>query len=146
MQYNSCRWEYKVKRQSMLYSELTGDHFKVLVIFYFYYVEKMEICETQYHIIIRALLRTKGPGIHPIISPQTLTPLHTLARCCWKNPDIAASCDAIAGAQQTHKWRLTVSYWMDHRAPNGGAGESTQGAKGICNPIGGTTIWTNQYP
>jgi hypothetical protein len=41
---------------------------------------------------------------------------------------------------------LTVSYWMDHRAPNGGARESTQGAKGICNPIGGTTLWTNQYP
>jgi hypothetical protein len=39
-----------------------------------------------------------------------------------------------------------VSYWMDHRAPSGGARESTQGAKGICNPIGGTTIWTNQYP
>jgi hypothetical protein len=32
----------------------------------------------------------------------------------------------------------TVSYWMDHRAPNGGARESTQGAKGNCNPIGGT--------
>ena len=31
---------------------------------------------------------------------------------------------------------LTVNYWMDHRAPNGGARESTQGAKGICNPIG----------
>jgi hypothetical protein len=30
-----------------------------------------------------------------------------------------------------------------HRAPNGGARESTQGAKGICNPIGGTTLWTN---
>jgi hypothetical protein len=41
---------------------------------------------------------------------------------------------------------LTVSYWIDHRAPNGGARESTQGAKGICNPIGGTTLWTNQYP
>ena len=41
---------------------------------------------------------------------------------------------------------LTVRYWMDHRTPNGGARESTQGAKGICNPIGGTTIWTNQYP
>ena len=41
---------------------------------------------------------------------------------------------------------LTVSYWMDHRAPNGGARESTQGAKGNCNPIGGTTIGTNQYP
>jgi hypothetical protein len=35
---------------------------------------------------------------------------------------------------------------MDHRAPNGGARESNQGAKGICNPIGGTTIRTNQYP
>ena len=35
---------------------------------------------------------------------------------------------------------LTASYWMDHRAPNGGASESTQGAKGNCNPIGGTTI------
>jgi hypothetical protein len=51
-----------------------------------------------------------------------------------------------AGAEQTQKWMLTVSYWMDHRAPNGGARESTQGAKGICNPIGGTTLWTNQYP
>ncbi|WP_227624743.1 hypothetical protein, partial [Klebsiella pneumoniae] len=29
---------------------------------------------------------------------------------------------------------------IDHRAPNGGARESTQGAKGICNPIGGTTL------
>jgi hypothetical protein len=35
---------------------------------------------------------------------------------------------------------------MDHRAPNGGARERIQGAKGICNPIGGTTLWTNQYP
>jgi hypothetical protein len=41
---------------------------------------------------------------------------------------------------------LTVSYWMDHGAPNGGARESTQGAKEICNPGSGTTIWTNQYP
>ena len=37
-------------------------------------------------------------------------------------------------------WMLTVSYWMDHRASNDGAKESTQGAKGICNPIGGTTL------
>jgi hypothetical protein len=51
-----------------------------------------------------------------------------------------------AGAWQTQKWMLTVSYWMEHRAPNGGARESTQGAKGVGNPIGGTTIWTNQYP
>ena len=24
--------------------------------------------------------------------------------------------------------------------------ELEKGAKGVCNPIGGTTIWTNQYP
>jgi hypothetical protein len=30
--------------------------------------------------------------------------------------------------------------------PSGGARESTQGAKGVCNPIEGSTIWTNQYP
>ena len=35
---------------------------------------------------------------------------------------------------------------MEHRAPNEGARESTQGAKGVCNPIGGTTIYTNQLP
>jgi hypothetical protein len=29
---------------------------------------------------------------------------------------------------------------MEHRAPNGGAREITQGAKEICNPIGGTTL------
>jgi hypothetical protein len=52
---------------------------------------------------------------------------------------------SYAGAWQTQKWMLTDSYWMEHRTPNGGARESTQGAEGICNPIGGT-IWTNQYP
>jgi hypothetical protein len=41
---------------------------------------------------------------------------------------------------------LTVSYWMDHRAPHGGARESIQGAKGVCNPIGGKTILINEYP
>jgi len=35
---------------------------------------------------------------------------------------------------------LTVSYWMDHRAPNGGARESIQGGKEICNPVGATTL------
>jgi hypothetical protein len=35
---------------------------------------------------------------------------------------------------------------MEHRAPNGGARQSTQGAEGVCNPIGGTKIRTIQYP
>jgi hypothetical protein len=46
-----------------------------------------------------------------------------------------------ASAWQIQKWMLTVIYRMEHRALNGGARESTQGAEGVCNPIGGTTIW-----
>jgi hypothetical protein len=41
---------------------------------------------------------------------------------------------------EIQKWMLTVIYRMEHRAPNGGARESTQGADVLCNPIGGTTI------
>jgi hypothetical protein len=29
---------------------------------------------------------------------------------------------------------------------NEGARESTQGAEGVRSPIGGTSMWTNQYP
>jgi hypothetical protein len=35
---------------------------------------------------------------------------------------------------------LRLSNLMGHTAPYGGAREITQGAKGNCNPIGGTTI------
>jgi hypothetical protein len=38
------------------------------------------------------------------------------------------------------KWMLTAIYWTEHRVPNEGAREGTQGAKGVCSPIGGTTI------
>ena len=52
----------------------------------------------------------------------------------------------VCSSDLTQKWMITVSYWMDHTPPNGGARESTQRAKGICNPVGATTLWTNQYP
>jgi hypothetical protein len=35
---------------------------------------------------------------------------------------------------------FTVTYSMEHRATIGEARESTQGAEGLYNPIGGTTI------
>jgi hypothetical protein len=38
------------------------------------------------------------------------------------------------------KWMLTVIYQMEYRAPNEGARESAQGAKGFFNPTEGTTI------
>ena len=39
--------------------------------------------------------RLPHPGVHPIISHQTLTLFHTPARFCWKDPDIAVSCEAL---------------------------------------------------
>ena len=51
-----------------------------------------------------------------------------------------------ANAWEIQKWMLTVIYCMEHRAPSEGARGSTQGAKGVCNPIGGTILLTNQYP
>ena len=42
-------------------------------------------------------LETAIPRIHPIISLQTLTPLHTLARFCCKDPDIAVCREAMPG-------------------------------------------------
>ena len=77
--------------------------------------------------------------------PNTDTIAYT-SKILSKGPRCSCLLWGYAGAWQTQKWVLTVSYWMEHRAPNGGARESTQGAKGICNPIGGTKIWTNQNP
>ena len=45
-----------------------------------------------------------------------------------------------SGHWQIPKWMLTVIYKMEHRAHNGEPREITQGAEGVCNPIGGTTI------
>ena len=41
--------------------------------------------------------RLPYPGIHPIISIQTLTPLHTLASFYRKDPDVAVSCETTQG-------------------------------------------------
>jgi hypothetical protein len=69
--------------------------------------------------------RLPHPGVHPIISHQTQTLLHTQARFCWKDPDIAASCEALQCLTNTE-----VINRMEHRALNVGARESTQEQKG----------------
>jgi hypothetical protein len=35
---------------------------------------------------------------------------------------------------------FTTNFLTEHKVPNGGARESTQGAEGTCSPIGGTSI------
>jgi hypothetical protein len=39
---------------------------------------------------------------------------------------------------------LAANNWTEHRDPSGGIRGKTEGAEGVCNPIGRTTISTNQ--
>jgi hypothetical protein len=51
-----------------------------------------------------------------------------------------------ARAWQIQRWMLSAYHWTEHnKLPNRRARERTEGAEGSCSPIGGTTIWTNQY-
>ena len=48
----------------------------------------------------RTIQRLPHLGIHPIISNQTQTLLHMPARFCWKDPDIAVSCETRPGSSK----------------------------------------------
>ena len=84
-------------------------------------------------------------GIHPIISHQTHTLLHNAIKILLMGPCYSCIIWGYASAWQIEKCMLTDIYKLEHRSPNREARESTQGAEGVCNLIGGT-IWTNQYP
>jgi hypothetical protein len=47
-------------------------------------------------------------------------------------------------ALQIQGQMLIVNHWTKCGVPNGGVRERTEGAEGICNPIGRTTISNNQ--
>jgi hypothetical protein len=48
-----------------------------------------------------------------------------------------------SSAWQIQMWMLTSNHWTEHGDTNGGVRERTEGAEGLCNPIGRTTS-TNQ--
>jgi hypothetical protein len=84
------------------------------------------------------LSSTKVPYTLPLPPAPQATHSHFLTGA-WYSSLLRGS----ASAWQIQKWLFTAIYWMEHRAPSGGARESTQGAEGVCTPIEGTTIWTN---
>ena len=55
------------------------------------------VTETKFGAVMKGKTIKTLPhlGIHHIISLQTLTPLHTVARFCRKDPDIAVSCETM---------------------------------------------------
>ena len=55
------------------------------------------VTETKFGAEMKGWIIQRLPylGIHPIISHQTQTILHMPARFCWKDPNIAVSCEAM---------------------------------------------------
>jgi hypothetical protein len=95
----------------------------------------------------RTIQKLPHPGIHPIhIQPPNLDTIAYARKILLTGPWQSSLLWVYASAWQIQKWMLTVIYWMEHMAPKEGARESNQGAKGVSNPLGGSTIWTNQYP
>jgi hypothetical protein len=88
----------------------------------------------------------KIPGDPSHNQPPNPDTIAYASKVLLKGPWYSCLLWGYASAWQIQKWMLIVIYWMEHRAPNGGPRESTQGAEGVWNPIDGTTIWTNQYP
>ena len=86
----------------------------------------------------KTIQRLPHLGLHPINKTQTL--LHMCSKILLTGLWYSFLLWGYASAWQTQKWMLTVSHWMEHRALNGLARESTQGAKGVYNIIGGTTM------
>ena len=93
--------------------------------------------------IIQRLPHTMGPSHN---QPPNADTIAYASKILLKGPWYSCLLWGFASAWQIQKWMLIVIYWMEHRAPNGGARESIQGAEGVCNPISGTAIWTYQYP
>jgi hypothetical protein len=88
---------------------------------------------------IQRLLHLEIPPINNHQKPDTIL---IPPWACQKEPDIAVSWETLPVSD---KYVFPAIHWTEHRVPNEGARGSTQGAEGICSPIGGTTIWTNQY-
>jgi hypothetical protein len=65
--------------------------------------------------------RLSHPGIHPIVRHQTQTLMHNARKILLRGLCYSCFVWGYASAWQIQKWMLTVFYWMEHRAPNGGA-------------------------
>jgi hypothetical protein len=92
----------------------------------------------------KAIQRLSHLGIHSIYSLQNLTLLWISRNACQKEPDIA-SClyRGPARALQMQRQMQASNHWNEHGIPSGGVRERTEGAEGVCNSIGRTTISTN---
>jgi hypothetical protein len=58
------------------------------------------------------------PGVHPMIIHQTQTLLRMPAWFCWKDPDIAASCETLPVPGKYRSECSQSSIWCNTGPPN----------------------------
>jgi hypothetical protein len=74
-------------------------------------------------------LETTPPGDPSHNQPPNPDTIAYANKILLKGPWYSCLVWGYASAWQMQKWMLTVIYRMEHRAPNGGARESTLGAE-----------------
>jgi hypothetical protein len=94
----------------------------------------------------KAIQRLLHLGIHP----------YTISKCrhsCWCQ-EVLADRSLLYGsllrgsARAWHivRWMLTANHWTEQGVSNEGVRERTEVTERVCNPIGRTTMSTNQTP
>jgi hypothetical protein len=91
----------------------------------------------------KATQRLSHLEIHPIYRYQTQTLLWMPRSACWMSLIWLSERPCQSRMQ---RWMLTANHWTEHRVPNRGVRERTEGMEGDCNPTGRTAISTNQSP
>ena len=91
----------------------------------------------------KAIQRLSYLGIHPVYSHQNLTVLWMLRNTFWKETDIALWWKALPDLSNTNSDGSQPTIGLSMVSVMG-VRERTEGAEGVCNPIGRTVISTNQ--
>ena len=94
----------------------------------------------------KAIQKLPPMGIHPIYSHQIQTLFLDANKCLLTGAWYSCLLRSSTSAWQIKRWMLSANHWTEDRVTNRGTRVRTHGAKGVCSPTGGTTIWTNQYP
>ena len=104
---------------------------------------------------IKCRAEIEGKAIFPSICPTgdsshiQLPNPNTIVdakKCMLKGARYGCLLRGPARVLQIQRWMLTANHWTERGVPNRGVRERTEGVEGVCNPIGRTTISTNQFP
>ena len=90
--------------------------------------------------------QTAPPGHSCHVHPSNPVTIADAKKCLLTGARYSCLLRVSARAWQIQRLILTANHWTKHRDYNGEVSGRTEGAEGICNPIGWTKMSTNQNP